>query len=188
MQFKRQSKAEKHVPGVSELTDAEGLGFAAFPSAHKNDPPNGKDDVFATRYQPTPEDLEDLLVHESIPANPEKGIMDWLEKVYRNSRGFEMGTFHSSLIQIMWKKQSSKWENLALGYTSDIVSITHTYICDLLKETCADDRLRAGLLSVMMEKLTERYRKAIDQTEFILQVERIPLTVNHYFADNLEKW
>lgn len=146
-----------------------------------------EDTQLATRYHVNSEDLEDILFKDYIVAAPEKGIMEWLEKVYKNSRGFEMGTFHSSLMQIMWKKQSSKWENLALGFTSDMVSITHTYICDLLKEICADDRLRANLLSVMMDKLVERYKRAIDQTHFILQVERNPLTVNHYFADNLEK-
>lgn len=98
----------------------------------------------ATRYYSDPEDLEDILFNEDIIADPEKGIMKWLDTVYKNSRGFEMSTFHSSLMQIMWKKQSSKWENLALDFSSLVVSITHTYICDLLKGICADDRLRAN--------------------------------------------
>lgn len=141
-----------------------------------------------TRYHVVSNDLDDILVNEQVRAGPEKGIMEWLENVYRSFRGFEMGTFHTSLMPIMWKKQSAKWDKLALGYASDIVSITHTYICDLLKEICEDDRVRGGLLSIMMDQLTERYKRAIDHTRFILQVERTPMTANHYFADNLEKW
>lgn len=145
-------------------------------------------EMASTRYQPTPNDLDDILSNEQIYFAPDTDIMEWLEKVYRQARGFEMGTFHSSLMPSMWKKQSCKWEQLALGYISDIVSITHIYISDLLKEICGDDRVRGGLMSVLMEPLVERYKRAIRQTEFLFDVERTPLTNNHYFADNLEKW
>ncbi|KAL8922583.1 MAG: hypothetical protein Q9208_005087 [Pyrenodesmia sp. 3 TL-2023] len=140
-----------------------------------------------TRYSTNPEDLDDLLYSEPIPPTPETGIIDWLHAVYKEARGFEIGTFNASLVPIMWKKQSSKWENVALGYTSDIVTITHNYICDLLREICEDDRIILNLVSVMMNTLTERYKRAIDQTYFLLQVERDPLTLNHYFADNMAK-
>ncbi|KAL8945457.1 MAG: hypothetical protein Q9211_000022 [Gyalolechia sp. 1 TL-2023] len=146
-----------------------------------------EDTMVKTRYHIVSNDLDDILVNEQVRAAPEDGIMEWLENVYRSSRGFEMGTFHASLMPIMWKKQSGKWDKLALGYASDIVSITHTYICDLLKEICEDDRVRGGLLSALMDQLTERYKRAMDQTRFILLVERTPMTTNHYFADNLEK-
>ena len=88
----------------------------------------------------------------------------------------------------MWKKQSSKWENLALGFTSDCIVLVHSYIRDLLEGICEDNRVRYGLLSVLMDTLTERYRQALLQTRFVLQVERQVLTTNHYFTDNLEKW
>ncbi|KAL8855200.1 MAG: hypothetical protein Q9221_000106 [Calogaya cf. arnoldii] len=110
-----------------------------------------------------------------------------MEKVYNSSRGYEMGTFDVSLVPFMWKKQTCKWEDLALGYTSDIISTVHTYICDLLKQICEDDRVRSTLLSVMMDQLIERYKRAMDQTHSILEVEHNPMTYNHYFAQNLEK-
>lgn len=141
-----------------------------------------------TRETSNPPDLHDLLFSERIHAIPQDGIIEWLHGVYNESRGFEIGTFNASLVPIMWKKQSSKWKNLALGYTSDIISISHKYIHDLLEEICEDDRIRKNLLAIMMDKLTERYQRAIDQTKLILQVERSPLTVNHYFADNMAKW
>ncbi|KAL8832397.1 MAG: hypothetical protein Q9170_004898 [Blastenia crenularia] len=141
-----------------------------------------------TRYHASPDDVEDLLSPDEDLEAPGGGIMQWIGEVFNNARGFELGTFNASLIPTMWKKQSRKWDTLALGYTSDIISLTHNYIHDLLWEICEDERVRTGLLLTMMEELTDRYTKALDQTEFILQVERDPLTVNHYFAENLEKY
>ncbi|KAL9049644.1 MAG: hypothetical protein Q9206_005424 [Seirophora lacunosa] len=140
-----------------------------------------------TRETSNPPNLDDLLFNERIRATPQDGIIKWLHGVYNESRGFEIGTFNASLVPIMWKKQSSKWKDLALGYTSDIIAISHNYIHDLLEEICEDDRIRKNLLAIMMDKLIERYQQAIDQTKLILQVERSPLTVNHYFADNMAK-
>lgn len=144
--------------------------------------------LLATRYHSTVDDLDDLFYDEPLRACPKMGVMDWVEKEYKSARGFELGTIGTSLLQGMWKKQSSKWENLALGFTSDCIVLVHSYIRDLLKEICEDTRVRSGLLSVLMDMLTERYKRAIDQTHFLLQVERHVLTTNHYFTDNLEKW
>ncbi|KAL8951732.1 MAG: hypothetical protein Q9222_002311 [Ikaeria aurantiellina] len=146
-----------------------------------------EDEAVETRYHFKYDDLEDLLINEDIPAAPGQDIIKWLEHLYKTSRGFEIGGFDPSLIQTMWRKQSSNWRNLALGYTSDIVSITHTYILDLLNILCQDKRVSANLLEAMMEHLTERYKRAMDHTHFILHVENNPWTLNRYFAENLEK-
>ncbi|KAL9011169.1 MAG: hypothetical protein Q9173_003963 [Seirophora scorigena] len=162
-------------PGVEEIFD---IAVSADTPEPAMEPTN-------TRETSNPPDLHDLLFNERIHATPQDGIIEWLHDVYNESRGFEIGIFNASLVPIMWKKQSSKWKNLALGYTSDIISISHIYIHHLLEEICEDDRIRKNLLAIMMDKLIERYQQAIDQTKLILQVERSPLTVNHYFADNM---
>ncbi|KAL8710531.1 MAG: hypothetical protein Q9220_004964 [cf. Caloplaca sp. 1 TL-2023] len=144
-------------------------------------------EAITTRHHFVDDDLEDLLFNEDIPAAPGEDIIEWVEDLYKTSRGFEIGGFDPSLIHTMWRKQTSKWRNLALGYTSDVVSITHTYILDLLHVLCQDKRISANLLSVMMDDLTVRYKRAIDHTHFLLHVEINPWTLNHYFAENLEK-
>ena len=115
--------------------------------------------------------------------------VEWLTTVYKNSRGFELGTFDSSILAMTMKTQSSKWEALALGYISDIVSMTHTFIKKLLQLTCPNARTQSGIMSVLMEGLMAKYQKAFDHTMFLLYVERMgtPATLNHYFNDNLEK-
>lgn len=121
------------------------------------------------------------------PSN--EPILPWITNIYNNSRGFELGTFNASLLTLLWKKQSVKWDHLALGYISDVIIIVHKYTFALLRGICGDERVRSGLISVLAEDLETRYRKAIDQVKFILYVERdcTPLTANHYFTLTLEK-
>ncbi|KAI4236629.1 MAG: hypothetical protein LQ349_002430 [Xanthoria aureola] len=184
MRFVYGKPKDKPAEGENENHKSSSDSDEAPPSFH--DPQSGEDMV-PTRYQLGDDDLDDILYNERIPASPDKGIMKWMEKVYNSSRGYEMGTFDVSLIPFMWKQQTLKWEDLALGYTSDIISTVHTYIRDLLKEICQEDRVRSTLLSVMMDPLIERYKRAMDQTRSILEVEHNPMTYNHYFAENLEK-
>ena len=140
--------------------------------------------------EPEPE-LADILHDDCKVRTPEPtGIIPWLANVYKSSRGFELGTFDASLFPIIWKKQSANWDDLALGYISDIVSIVHKFTLALISAICEDQRVQSALMSVLMDGLVERYRTSINHTKFILYVERLgtPLTTNHYFADNLEKW
>jgi hypothetical protein len=88
------------------------------------------------------------------------------------------------------KRQSTKWTGLALGYISDVVVTVHNFILGLLRSICADERVRTNLLSILMDELVERYKEALEKVSFLLYVERVgtPITQNHYFNDNLEKW
>ena len=142
------------------------------------------------RYEDHHHELDDLMhEHTSIPEPQKSGIKKWLVGVYKTSQGFELGTFDPSLLPIVWKKQSKNWDTLALTYIDDIVTIVHDFTKTLLSQICKDERILRGLNSVLLEELTERYKKAIDHTNYLLTVERsgTPLTTNHYFADNLEK-
>lgn len=142
--------------------------------------------VSSNRYM---EDL-DTLIHESseITQSTEK-IIPWLKNIYISSRGFELGTFDPALISLIWKKQSFNWDDLALGYISDVIAIVHCFIRCLIQAICPDERVVKELTSVLMEELVTRYQKAIDQVKFILSVEKAgtPMTLNHYFNENLEK-
>ncbi|MCJ1463406.1 hypothetical protein MMC07_002013 [Pseudocyphellaria aurata] len=135
------------------------------------------------------EDLEDLIHKGPKVTKVYQDIMPWLKSIYTSSRGFELGTFDPVLISLIWKKQSVNWDGLALGYISDVIIIVHRFIRSLLRAICLDERVLNELTFILMEDLRTRYRKAIDQVQFILQVERAgtPMTLNHYFNENLEK-
>lgn len=136
------------------------------------------------------EDIEDLMHKSSQKAQSDQKIMPWLKSIYISSRGFEFGTFDPALISLIWKKQSVNWDDIALDYISNVIAIVHCFIRSLLKAICPNERILKELTSVLMEELVTRYQKAIDQVKFILRVERAgtPLTLNHYFNENLEKW
>jgi hypothetical protein len=134
--------------------------------------------------------LDELTARaNSIPDEPASNIMPWLTKVYKTSRGFELGTFDSSLLAMTMKTQSSNWEAIALGYIKDVISMAHMFIKVLLGLVCPDRRVQDGLHAVLMDELFAKYQEALDHVRFLLHVERYgtPATLNHYFNDNLQK-
>lgn len=138
-------------------------------------------------------DLEDILPLEeggSLCRPQDDEIYGWIEKQYRSSRGFEIGTFNCTLLSTIIKQQSRKWKSIAYGYISDIITITHRFTLKALSLACPDERVCQNLLSVLMDQLVERYASAIDKVNFLLFVERsgTPMTLNHYLNNNLEKW
>ncbi|KAL9093955.1 MAG: hypothetical protein Q9165_003878 [Trypethelium subeluteriae] len=135
-------------------------------------------------------ELEDILLAEVTVASPShSSITAWLEKIHTTSRGDHLGTFNPGLLSIAMHEQSAKWENLALGYTSDVVAIVHEYIVRLLTYLCPDENVRSRILAFLLDRLIERYRKGLEQTRFLLGVERNGTlrTMNHYFNENLKK-
>ncbi|EQL35389.1 hypothetical protein, variant [Blastomyces dermatitidis ATCC 26199] len=137
-----------------------------------------------------PEGLEDILTPPTTVQHAfQTHILTWLRDTFRNSRGFEIGTFNPSVLSPIVKKQSVNWEILALGYVSDMICAVHSFILKVLESVCKDRPVRERLLSLLMDPLVEIYQRSLRQVKFLLCVERdgIPMTLNHYFNDNLEK-
>ncbi len=136
-------------------------------------------------------ELEDLVhAPEKLPEPQDGSIHIWLKEVYRGARGFELGTLNSSLLAVTMKRQSTKWKDLALGYIADILTLTHTFVTDLLRVVCPVERVQLGVMSLLTDHLLEKYRSAIAHVNFLLEIELdgTPATLNHYFNENLEKW
>jgi hypothetical protein len=180
-----------------EAGDSSGAVVSAEITPVKNNPhqheteKSANSKLFPTRNTKTHSDIEDILPDTEQLSFPEnQGILEWLTKVYRASRGFELGTFDPSLLAITMREQSKKWNGIALGYISDAVTIVHKFVTELFGLICLDERVRDGLISILMDGLLERYKNAVAQVDFVLQVERSekPATQNHYFNDTLEKW
>lgn len=92
------------------------------------------------------------------------------------------------------KKQSAKWPILAQGYISDVIAMVHRFINKALRAACGDStsgdsKISTNLLALLWDNLMDKYRQAISQVEFQLSIERgrMPMTLNHYFNDNLQK-
>jgi hypothetical protein len=153
---------------------------------------NIRSKALGVRYNQGHEELEGILYDSPatpIPP-PDTNIMEWIKREYTRSRGFELGSYDSSIVGILWKKQSENWAGFALGYISDIISLVHDFLLELLSEVCNDNRVRDGIVATLMDPITERYRQAVKHVQFIVQVERsgTMLTTNHYFNDSVQKW
>lgn len=131
--------------------------------------------------------LEDILQPPGIVRVSVAGsTASWLRGVYESSRGFELGTFDSSILATTMKAQSGNWTLITLGYVSDIISLVHRFVMTGLGAVCHDKRVRDELSASLMEGLVDCYERAKEQARFLLSVERsgTPLTLNHYFNDN----
>jgi hypothetical protein len=93
-------------------------------------------------------------------------------------------------LAVTLKRQSVKWRELALGYISDIITMVHAFVKDLLQHITPNENVRMGIESLLMDELTKKYQNAMSHVNFLLDVELegTPATHNHYFNDTLEKW
>ena len=134
--------------------------------------------------------IEDLVPELYEIYGPQDGqVLEWIKTIYRQSRGFELGTFNSTLLATIMKEQAMKWQDIALGYITDIIIVTHRYIVEMLEEVCPIQRVREGIMFLLSDDLSKKYQGAINHTYFLLDVELngVPATLNHYFNDNLQK-
>lgn len=123
------------------------------------------------RTIPNPPELEDALSEHGTVKEPGHIVLEWIEEVYRTSKGFEIGTFNSALLSTLMKRQSMRWEAISLGYISDAIAIVHQFISTALKHICADERVHDSLLDHLMDELTEKYKSTLKHVHFLLAVE-----------------
>ena len=146
----------------------------------------------SSRILPDHPDLVDLIGNNRVDISSvrEDGIIEWLNDVYRKSRGFELGTFDTTLLAVTMRQQAAKWKDIALGYISDMASMVHAFVWRVLHIAAPNRRVQDGVKQLLLEKLKAKYVRALEHTQFLLHVELegIPATLNHYFTDNLEKW
>ncbi|KAH6685727.1 interferon-induced GTP-binding protein Mx1 [Plectosphaerella plurivora] len=119
---------------------------------------------------PDPDDGEDLMFH--------------IEKIHKNSRGPEIGTFNTHILGAVFREQSSKWQPLVLRHTSRAIVAVHKFLLTALEELCVDDAVREQIWSLLLrEKLHATYERAMAHALFLLEVERggVPATVDDSF-------
>jgi hypothetical protein len=142
-----------------------------------------------TRQEENILEIEDILDPQSeLPKRETAKENAWLQDLYLNNRGFEIGTFDPAILSSAMREQTQNWPCLCRGYTSDIIVIIHKFIQTALETICKDDRLQNNLYNHIEARIRERYDRAKEQVNFILAVELNgqPLTHNQYFNENLQ--
>ncbi|RAL12437.1 dynamin family protein [Aspergillus homomorphus CBS 101889] len=146
--------------------------------------------TFKTRKSPHVEDLEDILIDLGQVEKPlRQGIHEWLRDEYHSSRGFELNTFSTTMLANVFRKQTIKWESVALGYLSDIIVTVHKFIMRNLELCLSDKRVFRNLVPFIMFDLMNSYRGAMEHLRLLLFIERKGTlkTLDHYLNENLQR-
>lgn len=136
-------------------------------------------------------ELSDLISDNLVVIEPQAGnVLKWIEKEYRKARGRGLESIGPAVLPTLWQQQSKNWEAITLWYFRDVITYVHKFICKLLSHVCPNDRTRDSLFSLLVDLLLDQYRDAIEHVKFVIKVERFgtPLTLNHYFSDNLQRF
>ncbi|KAI1755572.1 interferon-induced GTP-binding protein Mx2 [Xylaria castorea] len=118
------------------------------------------------------------------------GIMDYIEGVYKSSRGQDLGAFGNGLLGTLFQEQSKKWENITMEHMSVVIYHVHRFISEVVKSICPDPRVHEELWNgYLLEELLTFYRKAMDHAKFLLRIERegSPLTLMDLFSEHIQK-
>ncbi|KAI0570344.1 Interferon-induced GTP-binding protein mx2 [Pyrenophora tritici-repentis] len=146
------------------------------------DPDEDSDEEsFYIRKEDDPEGLVDILHPQESLCYPLHGeTKDWLLQVLKDNQGFELGTFNASILAIVIKKQSSKWEDISMGFVSDAIVLVHRFITSALVSIYDDRNVCEVLVGKLSDELTRRYQNAIASARFLLNVEKsnTPITMN----------
>ncbi|PWY67226.1 hypothetical protein BO94DRAFT_503828, partial [Aspergillus sclerotioniger CBS 115572] len=134
-------------------------------------------------------ELEHIISRGTGTEDPGSGVKDWIEELYLNSRGLDLGTFGGTILSSAFKEQTIKWEPMTREYISNTIMVVHRFLCMALGKACANRQLYDRVWSSILEDLLERYKTAMSQALFLLSVERNrrPYTLNNSFSDILQK-
>ena len=151
---------------------------------------DGKDDGSTTLEPFQYPELMNILPAALAPCPPlSESILEWIEREYKSSRGFELGTFNPSILPTLFQELSMKWEDLAGAYVTNVIATVHYFCNTLLTRLCPKERVMTAFWSLLIDELLQRYRKVVEHVQFLLRTERSGnlLTTNHYFSETLNK-
>ncbi|KAL5325396.1 hypothetical protein ACEPPN_006521 [Leptodophora sp. 'Broadleaf-Isolate-01'] len=162
-----------------DSSSAESLKTPASPSGSRNN------DCF--RDYP---ELKSLTSHSKArPQGAKTNIMCWIKENHDRSKGFEIGTINPSLLPSLFLEQSRGWGFYARQHVEAVIQTIHKFNHKALFYCGRDAVLSQRLWTRLSQLLLPTYKKALDHVSFLVQVEQAghPMTMNHYFADNLRK-
>jgi hypothetical protein len=136
-------------------------------------------------------ELGDIIV--PLPPHrtpmPRDDFAAWINDVYLQSRGLDLGTFNANLVSTAFAEQSRKWGDMTKIYMSRVIITLHRFIAAALRSVCPEEQARGQLWSAILESLVERYKMAMAQASLLIEVERRkqPYTLNRQFTEALSK-
>ncbi|KAI3060403.1 hypothetical protein CBS147353_10316 [Aspergillus niger] len=134
-------------------------------------------------------ELEPIVSRLEGPEDPKGDIKAWIEVLYSNSRGLDLGTFGNNIFCNAFKEHAGKWEAMTREHVSNVIMVVHRFLSTALGKICRSKQLYNKIWSSILDELLKRYEMAMSQALFLLSVERNrrPYTLNNYFNQALQK-
>lgn len=142
-----------------------------------------------TRHIDAHPDIEDMLPETAEMSRPQaSGMIEWLTSVYNDHKGFELGTLPSSLLSTTMRHQASRWEVLASGYVSDIITLVYRFMNKLIDFIILGNaKVCEAIKDLLSDHFRETYEAAAQHTAFLLkqELEGVPATYSKRFDNGL---
>ncbi|KAF7535638.1 hypothetical protein G7054_g5245 [Neopestalotiopsis clavispora] len=140
----------------------------------------------------TPDELEELgdILEKHVPVvGPTEMITEWINEVYLQSRGLDLGTFNPNFVAMAFAEQSQKWGMMTRIYMRRCIITVHRFIAATLRSVWPNNHGRGKLWATIVEDLVKKYKAAMDQAQLLVEVEQRmkPYTLNAQFAKALSK-
>ncbi|KAH6954849.1 P-loop containing nucleoside triphosphate hydrolase protein [Fusarium avenaceum] len=134
-------------------------------------------------------EIGDLVIHGYAISPPSEDVMTWIKDIYAQTRGLDLGTFNPNLVAMAFSAQSRKWGCMTKLYMSKVVITLHRFIASALRSVCQEEHVRLHIWSSIQNDLHERYKRALEQADLLIEVERHkkPYTLNRQFSEALSK-
>ncbi|OAL27214.1 hypothetical protein AYO20_09812 [Fonsecaea nubica] len=163
------------------------------PESHNSTPPtdfeNESVEILEHSHRSYPElrSLRPVVAEVQHPI--EESVQEWITRKYRNFKGFEIGTTNPSLLPALIQEQTSSWHYHAGTHAYNVIVRIHTFLDTLLHHVCPDNAVCDRIWVRIAPALKASYKMAMDHVAFLVNVEShgYPVTLNHYFVDNLKK-
>ncbi|GJN87045.1 hypothetical protein PLIIFM63780_010627 [Purpureocillium lilacinum] len=127
---------------------------------------------------------------DSGDSQESANIMEWIRERYRDARGAELpGTVNPVLLVNLFRQQTTKWQQISEDYLKGVVELMREYCRLECRRTEHDGTIRSSLESMLLAQIECTEASARLRLMDILNDERggILQTVNHYFAETLDK-
>ncbi|KAI1375986.1 putative dynamin GTPase [Hypoxylon crocopeplum] len=120
----------------------------------------------------------------------EEKMMLWIRSVYEKTRGLELpGNYNHIFLAELFHEQSSRWPAIAEKLVQKVAEMVCKWIGQGISDTVPDDHVRHEVLGLCIIRFRGTERLATEELEKLINDERKqPITYNHYYTDNIQKW
>jgi hypothetical protein len=98
------------------------------------------------------------------------------------------GNYNAALLAELFREQSTQWPDIAESHIQDTLKTVTQWIQLAVEHLIVEDSMRDQIHTIIKEWLENTEMKALRELGNLNEDEqRIPLTYNHYYTDNVQK-